>query len=255
MNKLLVIVMATLALCGTAAETNRVSIIRRGGMLMRPGTPKGKIMVFNCQKRLAHTNLVMALNGLGKDFTKWDIICSDALDPKGDFAGAKERAKADIAVFIVSDATTPSLLQAPDDCWVAINLAKLDRNLKTPEVMEKFYASRCRKQIMRAVALACGAAGSDYPGNVMDVTKIEDLDLVREMVPLDKSDICDRYLKDSGFKPKQLVPYLRACREGWAPAPTNDVQKQIWDKVHALPTKPIAIEPESKAQQKTQPKK
>ena len=33
-----------------------------------------------------------------------------------------------------------------------------------------------------------------------------------------------------------------ACREGWASAPTNDVQKAIWDKVRAIPDKPLTIE-------------
>jgi len=30
--------------------------------------------------------------------------------------------------------------------------------------------------------------------------------------------------------------------EGWAPAPTNEYQKIVWDKVHAIPQKPMKIE-------------
>ena len=30
------------------------------------------------------------------------------------------------------------------------------------------------------------------------------------------------------------------------PAPTNDVQKAIWDEIHAMPTEPIKIKPETK---------
>ena len=41
---------------------------------------------------------------------------------------------------------------------------------------------------------------------------------------------------------KRSVPYSRACREGWAPPPTNDVQRTIWKQVHAVPDKPIKIE-------------
>ena len=36
--------------------------------------------------------------------------------------------------------------------------------------------------------------------------------------------------------------HKKACQEGWAPAPTNDVQKAIWEKVHAIPDKPMTIE-------------
>ena len=31
-------------------------------------------------------------------------------------------------------------------------------------------------------------------------------------------------------------------QQGWAPAPTNEVQQAIWDKVHQIPDKPITIE-------------
>ena len=44
--------------------------------------------------------------------------------------------------------------------------------------------------------------------------------------------------------------YRKACEEGWAPQPTNDVQKAIWDKVHAMPTEPLKIKPETKKQEK-----
>ena len=36
--------------------------------------------------------------------------------------------------------------------------------------------------------------------------------------------------------------YAAACRMGWAPPPTNDIQRVIWDKVHAVPAKPMKIE-------------
>ena len=41
-----------------------------------------------------------------------------------------------------------------------------------------------------------------------------------------------------GSKPLNVPPlrkaqYIVAAREGWAPAPTNDIQKAIWDRVKA----------------------
>ena len=57
---------------------------------------------------------------------------------------------------------------------------------------------------------------------------------------------------------RQIESYyttFSACREdcklpfggdgkapGWAPQPTNEVQRAIWDKVHAIPDKPLTIE-------------
>jgi hypothetical protein len=51
-----------------------------------------------------------------------------------------------------------------------------------------------------------------------------------------------RHLKAIGITKKVVKTYLDACEEGWAPAPTNDVQKAIWDKVHAAPKNPMKIE-------------
>ena len=49
-----------------------------------------------------------------------------------------------------------------------------------------------------------------------------------------------------GITPWYQTTYHKAVEEGWAPAPTNEYQKAIWDKVHAMPTAPIKIKPETK---------
>ena len=50
------------------------------------------------------------------------------------------------------------------------------------------------------------------------------------------------YFDMCGVTPARKGTYESACQQGWAPAPTNDVQKAIWEKVHAIPDKPITIE-------------
>ena len=45
-----------------------------------------------------------------------------------------------------------------------------------------------------------------------------------------------------GCAEAKFTTYKQACREGWAPPPTNDVQKAIWDQVRQMPAKPIKIE-------------
>lgn len=39
--------------------------------------------------------------------------------------------------------------------------------------------------------------------------------------------------KKAGMQSPRRVPYKIAVKEGWAPAPTNDYQKAIWEKVKA----------------------
>ena len=95
-----------------------------------------------------------------------------------------------------------------------------------------------------------GGMGSSFPGNIMNIAKVEDLDLCDEFVPFDKVGVVKQHLKNAGVTPVRYATYRIVCREGWAPAPTNDVQKAIWDKVHAMPTEPIKIKPEEKKTEK-----
>ncbi len=50
-----------------------------------------------------------------------------------------------------------------------------------------------------------------------------------------------QFQKSHGVTQGKHTVYLVACQEGWAPPPTNEYQKAIWDKVHATPSKPIKI--------------
>ena len=59
-----------------------------------------------------------------------------------------------------------------------------------------------------------------------------------------------RFLPQVGFLPATVATYRTACREGWAPAPTNEYQRAIWMRVlsdkERGPTNPITIPPPSK---------
>ena len=61
-----------------------------------------------------------------------------------------------------------------------------------------------------------------------------------------KMGMTEVFSEDGTMYPVMMVTYGRAVREGWAPAPTNEYQKAIWDKIHAMPTEPIKIKPETK---------
>ena len=54
-----------------------------------------------------------------------------------------------------------------------------------------------------------------------------------------------------GIIPCRRLIYEDACREGWAPAPTNDYQKAIWESVKAEQSK----DPEKAIKIKYDPKK
>jgi hypothetical protein len=35
---------------------------------------------------------------------------------------------------------------------------------------------------------------------------------------------------------------VAVCQEGWAPPPTNEYQRAIWNDVHKIPEKPMKID-------------
>jgi hypothetical protein len=63
----------------------------------------------------------------------------------------------------------------------------------------------------------------------------------------DMIDAIRRNMKARGITQTMISSYLKACEQGWAPAPTNDYQRAIWEKVKADkergPTNPITIPP------------
>ena len=70
--------------------------------------------------------------------------------------------------------------------------------------------------------------------------------LLSDNIMRDMIDSIRQNLASRGIEMSKISSYLKACQEGWAPAPTNEYQKAIWDKVHAMPTAPIKIKPETK---------
>ena len=133
----------------------------------------------------------------------------------------------------------PTLLCAPEDFWATVNVSRLQEGNPDAET----FKSRVIKELWRAAAYALGAANSTQQPCVMrPIRGVEDLDAQRVAIvspgPLMaiKSTLGKLHFSSGG-----RVLYRKACELGWAPAPTNDVQKAIWDKVHQLPTDPIKI--------------
>lgn len=216
---------------------------RHGGIVVKPGSQKGKIVFVNTQKRLKAADIDAVIGTLVDDLSL--NIVQEASAP-GAPSELRVAHGATVAIIVVDDVKTPTLLVAPEDRWAVVNVAKVADDLKSDRAREKFFASRSRKELMRAFSMLCGGASSQFPGNVMNQATMAGLDFCAERYPVDMLDHYKRYLGELGVTKRIETTYKKACREGWAPAPTNDVQKAIWDKVHQLPTEPIKINPETK---------
>ena len=154
-----------------------------------------------------------------------------------------------VVVSVVNDpASDATILVAPEQNWATLNVSLLLRDNPPKDVV----ASRIHKEIWRATAMAMGASNSmTQPCLLRQINTLRELDHTKNMLPSPQPinnmiEVADKF----GIVRVHRATYRKACEEGWAPAPTNDVQKAIWDKVHEMPTEPIKIKPETKKQDK-----
>jgi hypothetical protein len=225
----------------TAAER----VARLGGYVIYPGSQKGQVVFIDAQdavvvksdfdevfghfRRQVPVKLDYAKRGVG----------ADAAEP----ASLKADSKADFAVVFVNDDSSPATVVVPEEGYAVVNFAKYTGGLKLPDDAAK-YSRRCVRAALKAFVLLCGGGSSRYPGHVATAHTPQELDFMQDKLPIDIQDSMKKYLSAAGVTPLRRTIYQRACQEGWAPAPTNDFQKAIWDKVHAMPTKPLKIKPE-----------
>ena len=210
-----------------------------GGHVARPETRKGRIVCVNCQNAIEDSAISEATVSFG------NIVKLPVEIERGKFAWPSPAVVGNASLFIVDDESFPTIVSAPESRWAMVNVAPLrkGRGVEAP-----YFNARAKKEVTRGLALLCGAQSSSFPGTIMGcVTEPEQLDGFTDFrLPVDVAKRFNAYIKGYGAIPAIEVTYKKACEEGWAPAPTNDVQKTIWDKVHAMPIEPIKIKPEEK---------
>jgi len=214
--------------------------------------PSGSVVrVISAQSRVSHNDLKQSIDVFRQALqlpVEWLDDASGTQDPAKLAATSNSDGKCAVAVVFVDDQSAPRMLVAPENGWASINLARLaDGNPSHDQLVR-----RARQEYWRAACMVLGAYVSMQQPCVMTlITGNADLDanpcVIPEVEVLPKVSSMARKL---GIRPGRRVVYERACEQGWAPAPTNDVQKAIWDKVHAMPTEPIKIKPEEKKTEK-----
>ena len=207
---------------------------RLGGYVEKPGSRKGQIVYVNAQKRVADAVIKANIDELQKK-TKFDIVLKS-----GEFSFPSPRIEGSVSLYIVDDPAMPPILSAPESRWAMVNVAGLSAG---NGAQPTFFEARVKKELTRGFCILAGAQDSTYKGSLLGpITKPEDLDdHIDCRFPVDIQQRFRPYLEKLGVTPIVIVPYKRACQEGWAPAPTNDVQKAHWDEAHTIPKKPIKI--------------
>ena len=104
--------------------------------------------------------------------------------------------------------------------------------------------TRLIKEVWRALGFVGGVGYAPYQNDVLQpVYNLRELDALvyQVMQPMNFQKMYGQMAKFD-VKRARHIPYKLAVMEGWAPAPTNEYQKAIWDKVHAAPKNPMKIE-------------
>lgn len=213
---------------------------RHGGRVRNTANQRGKIVVVNAQKTIDASQITEPMEKLSDHLkVAIDVQNGEATEP-GKARELKKKLGANALLMIVECETcSEPMLVAPDGAWAVVNVKALgDRNLDT----------RLRKEVVRAFAYLCGGTKSQYADPMTAaVTDIRQLDLIGQAeMPIDVLTRMTEYLKTLGVTPYEEASYQTACRQGWAPLPTNEVQQAIWDKIHEIPAEPIKIKHQKK---------
>ena len=223
------------------AERKQAFLRRQGGFVTRPNSGSGKVVFVNAQKRFSDAPLKTLAEKLRR---KWRVDFEvSASEPVG-LGGAKsvrEKFAAASAVIVTDlDATAPALVVLPDARCSIINTAAFPADATE---------GLLRKEVARGFAACSGALTSQREPSIMrPFDNLKALDAqASDAVPVDVAMKAFTVLQDFGLKPHKTTTYRQACAEGWAPAPTNDVLKAIWDEVHTPPTAPLEIKYDAKA--------
>jgi len=236
MNKVL---FATLLVALTAVEA-LCAVEQDGGEVIKPGPMKGSIQIGNAQKTVNTESLEEIRGMLWKRLgfkINLDTVNPVTLD---NVNSALKKSGAAAGIYLVEDKTLPVLLVSPEEHWSIVNVSRLAEGAPTP----KYTEMRVKKELVRAFVYTCGGADATRGHQMMNaIRKVDDLDAIAMVdLPLDILMRFNGYMRKLGVTSARRMSYEEACMEGWAPQPTNEVQKTIWKRVHEPPKNPMKIE-------------
>lgn len=195
-----------------------------GGVLERPySMPSKQICVLDNQNTVSHEAVA-------------ELVRMTRLHARLPFA--LNDAKAPLAVELIDADNATTLVIRPEEFKATVNV----KALAADKVALTTVVERVEKEIIRA---GCYLMGTGYGARNCLTTSIRTL---KELDRLDVDSVSGEAFghmrggQKNGVKLVQWITYRHACNLGIAPQPTNDVQKTIWDKVHAPPKNPMKIE-------------
>lgn len=216
-----------------------------GGFIANKKAAKGSIAIINAQSQVDGEFISKRAEKLEAQL--WFNVKYLKVEKKVDFETLSDvikEGKGTVSVVLVECDKCPSLITIPEMRCALVNVSPLVVDNPDKAKLEK----RVAKEITRATAFVLGLGYGNTPGGVLDPIKsVRELDAIFvDMLPGDMAIEADHAAGKLGITRFKRSTYKKACEEGWAPAPKNDIQKAIWDSVHQLPSEPIKIKFEKK---------
>lgn len=209
----------TRKLTGEQRRAKRAAKIKaEGGLVTKPYDGR-YVVIENAQTIVAQEDLMPKGSGIDDLF---------GFPIKYVAKGGKAE-KTALHITVSQDPGAPTLLVAPEIPWAQVNVKALGADGAKHDVV----VARTQKEIWRAFMMCCGAANSNMSPCVMrTICSLGALDSqpVRVPCPEPMMKVLNAG-QELGLKRPEQKTYKLACEEGWAPDPTNDVQKAIWESV------------------------
>lgn len=248
--KSILICLSACIICSVLFATEKITkkdliIQNMGGYIERPNKLTGRIAIVAANKNIDLKQLDTVAKLINRSIhSKVEVKSIDSID-----IGAADKVKKDMGlsgvVFVVEGNIIPCpSIVAIESQWAIVNVSYLKDKAKS----DIYVNARLRKELIRTFLALFGSFSSKFNGDLLSpIRSVDELDkIANERPPMDVMGKVKNYLTHIGVETRPPTTYLVACREGWAPAPTNEYQKAVWDKIHAMPTAPIKIKPETK---------
>lgn len=164
----------------------------------------------------------------------FNVLTNSIPEGKCPYAFGKEKLEADKALIVVLLAQAgdkmPALSVYPEERVSVVNTDVLCKGINSVDA-----ELRVIKECWRSIGFITGVGFAQQENDVMQpVFSLKDLDEDKyQMIqPMNYGRMAKMMTKFNVSRARR-VAYRAAVRQGWAPAPTNDFQKAVWDEVKA----------------------
>ena len=208
-----------------------------GGLLILPR--QGEVSLLNAQRRLPSEGIVKRCKFLSRALNANFVVRPCPGFALSTAEKAMQDAKANVAIFLIDDPTLPMSLVAIEGPWAFINMDKLADGKPDEDKLQTRFNAEINRIIDSLLGIGGQSGGSrlgpkqNNPGVVQkSPRKGSDLDGISAIgFSMDTALAINGTLAGWGILPERKSTYKRAVQQGWAPPPTNEYQKAIWEKV------------------------